>query len=62
MSSPYLHRRLRTIDEAVEDKMLRDLSLRHKKNHLASKSVNLKQVDNVYRLGPRLTTKISTES
>ncbi|MBC8240478.1 MAG: hypothetical protein ISR50_02980 [Alphaproteobacteria bacterium] len=62
MSSPYLHRRLRTLDEAVEDRLLKDLSLRHKKNHLASKSASLKQADNVYRLGPRLTTKIGTES
>jgi|TARA_B100002003_G_C13909819_1_gene442812 hypothetical protein len=61
MSSPYLHLPLRTFDEAVEDKMLKDLGLRHRKNQLASKKADLKQADNVFRLGPRLTTKIGSK-
>lgn len=62
MSSPYLHLRLRTLEEAVEDRLLRDLGRRHKVNQLVNKQASLKQADNVYRLGQRLTTKFSAKS
>jgi|SaaInl4_135m_RNA_FD_contig_21_2398463_length_309_multi_6_in_0_out_0_1 hypothetical protein len=60
-SSPYLQLPLRTLDEAVEDKLLKELSLRHRKNELASRTADLQQAENVYRLGPRLTTKIGSK-
>ena len=62
MTSPYLHLRLRTLDEALEDKVLKDLTLRYKKTQLASRRAGLKQADNVYRLGQRLTTRIGAKS
>ncbi len=57
MTSPYLQLRLRTFDEALEDKQLKDLGRRQKNIQLANERADLKG-DNVYRLGQRLTTKI----
>jgi hypothetical protein len=61
MTSPYLELRLRSLDEAVEDKMLKDLGHRHKDIQLANKRADLKG-ENVFRLGRRLTTKIGAKS
>ena len=62
MTSPYLKNRLRSHDEAVEDKVLRDLRHRHKKIALANKEAELKQAENVFRLGSRLITKFGAKS
>ncbi len=65
MTSPYLHMRLRSLDEARQDRLLKELRQRHKMNELANKKARLGRTDNtgnVYRLGPRLITKLGAES
>ncbi|MFP6748637.1 MAG: hypothetical protein VCD66_13695 [Alphaproteobacteria bacterium] len=57
MTSLYLQRRLRTLDEALEDKSLKALRLRHKINDIANKKATIVQTGNIYRFGSRLVTK-----
>ena len=56
MTSPYLQRRLRSLDEAVEDRILKDLRRRHKINEITNKRATIVQTGNVYRFGPRVVT------
>jgi hypothetical protein len=56
MTSPYLQRRLRSLDEAVEDRILKDLRRRHKINEIANRRATIVQTGNVYRFGPRVVT------
>jgi len=51
MTSLYLQRRLRTLDEALEDKSLKALRLRHKINDIANKKATIVQTGNIYRFG-----------
>jgi hypothetical protein len=64
--SPYLNRRLRTYDEAEEDKSFNALRHRHKLNKIANKTADLAQASNttgnIYRFGPRLVTKFGGKS
>jgi len=57
MTSPYLQKRLRSLDEAVEDRLLKELRHRHKINDIANRRATIVQTGNVYCLGPRLVTK-----
>lgn len=61
MTSPFLQLRLRSLDEAVEDRMLRDLRKRHQKIKAANRKARLVEADNVYRLGPRFLTRIGSK-
>ena len=62
MTSPYLLRRLRSLDEAMEDRQFRNLRNRHKMIDLANRKAEVSRTDNVYRLGPRLVTKFGARS
>ena len=55
-TGPYLQRRLRSLDEAVEDRILKDLRRRHKINEIANRRATIVQTGNVYRFGPRVVT------
>ena len=57
MTSPYLQKRLRSLDEAVEEKLLKELHHRHKANDAANRQATVIQTGNVYRLGPRVVSK-----
>ncbi len=62
MTSPYLQKRLRTFEEAVEDKLLKNLRQRHKVNDLANKKATIVQTGNIYRFNRRLSTKFGARS
>ncbi|MFP6771315.1 MAG: hypothetical protein VCE74_03100 [Alphaproteobacteria bacterium] len=47
MTSPYLQKRLRSLDEAVEEKLLKELRHRHKANDMANRQATVVQTDNV---------------
>ncbi|MDP6690385.1 MAG: hypothetical protein QF384_12890 [Alphaproteobacteria bacterium] len=53
MTSPYLQQRLRSLDEAEQDRSLRRLRNRHKSNEIANKKAELVEGDNIHHLGPR---------
>jgi len=57
MTSPYLQKCLRSIDEAVEDKLFEELRHRYKANDMANHRARIVQTDNVYRFGPRIVSK-----
>jgi hypothetical protein len=57
MTSPYLQKRLRSIDEGVEDKLLKELRHRYKANDMANRRARIVQTGNVYRFGPRIVSK-----
>ncbi len=54
MTSPYLQQRLRSLDEAEQDRLLKNLRNRHKSNEIANKKAKSVDGDNVHPLGPRL--------
>ncbi len=62
MTSPYLQLHLRSWDEALEEKSLKELRLRHKRNQIANGKSSVAGTENVYRLGPRLITKLGAKS
>jgi hypothetical protein len=61
MTSLYLQRRLRSLDEALEDRSLTKLRLRHKINDIANKKARIVQTGNIYRFGSRLVTKFGAK-
>ncbi len=61
MTSLYLQRRLRTLDEALEDRILKDLRLRHKLNDMANKKAEIVQTGNIYRFGQRVVSKFGAK-
>ena len=62
MISPYLQRPLRSLSEAEDDRLFKELRNRHKTIKLANKKVELVQAENVYRFGARLLTKYGPQS
>ncbi|MFP6774914.1 MAG: hypothetical protein VCE74_21675, partial [Alphaproteobacteria bacterium] len=57
MTSPYQQKRLRSLDEAVEENLLKELRHRHKANDAANRQATVIQTGNDYRLGPRVVSK-----
>ena len=62
MTSPYLQQRLRSLDEAVEDRLLKDLRQLHKVNDIADKKATVVQTGNVYKFGSRIFSKFGAKS
>jgi len=57
MTSPYLQKRLRSIVEAVEDKLHQELRHQYKANDMANRRARIVQTGNVFRFGPRIVSK-----
>ena len=57
MTSPYLQKRLRSIVEAVEDKLHQELRHQYKANDMANCRARIVQTGNVFRFGPRVVSK-----
>jgi LPS O-antigen subunit length determinant protein (WzzB/FepE family) len=57
MTSPYLQKRLRSIVEAVEDKLHQELRHQYKANDMANRRARIVQTGNVFRFGPRVVSK-----